>query len=528
MLRLGRLLVLALLLALWWAGVAHAQSVVPVIPQNSLPAVPVQQAPPVQNNAPLSETVPPGAPADPREYLREQIMAPTTNDVPPAVDPWQELSAQGEGAFNRGCIGCHDADRSLLKSKSFSQWQAAIKRMAQKDGAELNPAEFDAIAAYLTRQTGGEFDVPPDQLGRGKPGFKFFGTFSPTWRGGNSSLENNGFFPDIWLGVNLETGTALSGRVTACVSCHDDSVVNDRIALVEGVARLDLATALNCPWPGVKSAVEAGRFVVPFGAFAAQSNPGVYRTVSRPLIYNMGQGVYDGALGQSVLPMPFSDEGANISFGANVFGDVYLNWNNYVIHGLQATRGGINFDLSRGYLGFNSTPTVGTRLTLGNEWLTFGGSFMTGRSSLDGGVIPDQTQLYYKIYGFDATVRASEYVRLQFEYARRDSDRVVDIPLPLRVTDAVHGYYGEAEFLLYKNVRAVHFLTRYDLQQQVSATRPVNSSVGLNNFFVSRFTYGLNFTFANSSTLMLNHEYWMLPSNLGRVNVFGVRWSYSF
>ncbi len=122
----------------------------------------------------------------------------------------------------------------------------------------------------------------------------------------------------------------------------------------------------------------------------------------------------------------------------------------------------------------------------------------------------------------------SEYVRLQFEYARRDSDRVVDIPLPLRVTDAVHGYYGEAEFLLYKNVRAVHFLTRYDLQQQVSATRPVNSSVGLNNFFVSRFTYGLNFTFANSSTLMLNHEYWMLPSNLGRVNVFGVRWSYSF
>ncbi len=112
----------------------------------------VQQAPPVQNNAPLSETVPPGAPADPREYLREQIMAPTTNDVPPAVDPWQELSAQGEGAFYRGCIGCHDADRSLLKSKSFSQWQAAIKRMAQKDGAELNPAEFDAIAAYLTRQ----------------------------------------------------------------------------------------------------------------------------------------------------------------------------------------------------------------------------------------------------------------------------------------------------------------------------------------------------------------------------------------
>ncbi len=109
----------------------------------------------------------------------------------------------------------------------------------------------------------------------------------------------------------------------------------------KGFARLDLATALNCPWPGVKSAVEAGRFVVPFGAFAAQSNPGVYRTVSRPLIYNMGQGVYDGALGQSVLPMPFSDEGANISFGANVFGDVYLNWNNYVIHGLQATRGGL-------------------------------------------------------------------------------------------------------------------------------------------------------------------------------------------
>ncbi|WP_254510269.1 hypothetical protein [Anatilimnocola floriformis] len=147
--------------------------------------------------------------------------------------------------------------------------------------------------------------------------------------------------------------------------------------------RLDLNKAINpcCAEPLVKASVEACRFIVPFGAFAQQSNPGVYRTVSKPLIYNMGLRVRDGDLGDPVLPMPYSDEGSVLSLGALVAGDTYVNWDSYVVNGLWAGIDGIDFDLSRDYVDNNNKPAVGTRVTLGSQMLKFGGSVMSGQSS---------------------------------------------------------------------------------------------------------------------------------------------------
>ena len=84
-----------------------------------------------------------------------------------------------------------------------------------------------------------------------------------------------------------------------------------------------LAKAINCE-TGITSTpcgkcsacveIDAGRFIVPFGAFAAQTNPGLYRTVSTPLIFNMGQRVFNRDLGDPVLPMPYTDTGVNFNF----------------------------------------------------------------------------------------------------------------------------------------------------------------------------------------------------------------------
>ena len=56
--------------------------------------------------------------------------------------------------------------------------------------------------------------------------------------------------------------------------------------------------------PILSANVKAGRFVVPFGAFAARSHPGSLRTVTSPLMFNMGRRVGPIAPRQPVLPGP--------------------------------------------------------------------------------------------------------------------------------------------------------------------------------------------------------------------------------
>jgi len=268
--------------------------------------------------------------------------------------------------------------------------------------------------------------------------------------------------------------------------------------------------------------------IVPFGAFAQQSNPGVYRTVTKPLIYNMGMRVYDEDLGDAVLPMPYADEGLVFNLGAELTQNVKASWDVYTVNGLQAGTDGIDFDMSRDYVGINNSPSLGTRLTLGNEQLRFGSSLISGTASPTGGVDPIGAALYYRIYGFDAVYRLDDIFRLQFEYARRDSDRVIDDPvLPFVTRDNVGGYYVEGEVLLLREQR-LSFLARYDQQDRHSIAPPPESTLPDSSFRVSRFTYGLNWVLPGGSLLMVNHERWNLPSGLGHLDVIGARWALTF
>lgn len=266
---------------------------------------------------------------------------------------------------------------------------------------------------------------------------------------------------------------------------------------------------------------------MPFGAFASQSNPGVYRTVSRPLIFNMGQRVRDGDLGDPVLPMPYSDEGASFSLGLPVTTYMNFGFDGYVINGLQGTADGIDFDMSRAYTSINNTPSIGGRATLGNDFFKLGASALGGNFTSSSGAGPNGSQLDYRVFGVDASFRYRDLIRFQAEYARRDNDHLRGDPLnPTNTRDVVDGCYAETEVLLMDYLHT-SFLFRYDRQRQ-AAEIPDGSGISFDAFNVQRLTYGLNCTLPGGSLLMANYEYWLLPAGFENLHVYGVRWAATF
>ena len=68
--------------------------------------------------------------------------------------------------------------------------------------------------------------------------FSGFASLSPLFRGGNSHIQNQDFFPLAWVGASWQ-GKIFSGRVTACISCHgvQEGPFLNRIEIVEAAAR---------------------------------------------------------------------------------------------------------------------------------------------------------------------------------------------------------------------------------------------------------------------------------------------------
>jgi hypothetical protein len=267
--------------------------------------------------------------------------------------------------------------------------------------------------------------------------------------------------------------------------------------------------------------------IVPFGAFTAQSQPAAYRTVTKPLIYNMGMNVYRPELGPAVLPLPYSDEGvlasATIPLGLEL--DTSLDF--YVVNGLRGNVSGVNFFASRDYVDNNFEPAVGGRWTVGNRRLRLGSSLMTGRLNDRGESGPTAIGLFYKVVGADITYRIEDDFRLQFEYALRRSDRLLFGAVPEPELEDTDGFFVEGELKFCEQPR-VAVLARYDEQSRDASLPPSGSSLTLSSFAVRRFTYGLNWTLPGGSIFMVNHEYWSMPAELPNVDVIGVRWVGAF
>ncbi len=434
----------------------------------------------------------------------------------------QALVSQGEAAFDSACTTCHDAERSLERRKGYAAWLATVRRMAAKADADVASSDVVPIATYLASlnpaaapsAAGAEGDMAGLAATVDTPSVSAFATISSLWRGTNDEqlLENPGFFVDAWVGADWRPSGPVSASVVGCTSCHADQNQSKgfSLELVEASATLDLMKLICCDdgtsehESPIDATIEAGRFIIPFGAFNAMSYPGVYRTVTNPLMFNMGRRV--GPLGplQPVLPAPFSDEGVNAHLGVKLGECWSATLDAYAINGLQDPSPRI-FNSSRSYMDNNREPSVGGRVTLSNKFLKLGGSLMTGNLANDRALaVP------YKLAGADATVRVHDRLRLYFEYAIRERDAF----MPGRHNYA-YGIVSELEADICDNVS---FLVRYDTLEHRDA------DVG--NSSLERFTYGINTSLRGGSWIAINHEHWMFPTQ--DIDVLAVRWTATF
>ena len=451
----------------------------------------------------------------------------------PGLDP--QVVAAGQTAFNNSCTTCHDAERSTSKRKSLAGWIATVRRMAAKEGAEIEPGDIQPIATYLASlnpAANGETAAEGGAAAAADvPSFNLFGTVSLIHRSGQRppDMENAGFFPEVWLGAEWNPSGVVSGRIHACVSCHtENAAVSSRIELAEGFLRLDVDQLLCCCEDSmIQTHIDGGRFIVPFGAFAAVSHPAAFRTATRPLMYNMGQNIFRDDLGAPILPMPYSDEGVMVSASATLIEDISISFDAYAVNGLQGTTA---LDLpgfwaARDYVDNNSEPAIGGRLTVGTKKLRLGASAMSGRYN-ENGPLEDLTGvLDYKIYGVDATFRWDDLLRVTYEYARRDSD-VFDFNVNDDLRESLRGSVLEGEFKVW-DCPKISAVVRYDDQRRAADFLLPASRILDADFTVSRFTWGFNIALG-SSTLMLNHERWHLPDPFDDEDVLAVRWVAAF
>ena len=434
----------------------------------------------------------------------------------------QAVVQRGRNAFETSCTTCHDADRSLEKRKSLSGWIATVRRMARMDGAEVSPGDIEPIATYLASLNP---DASPtgsgdgSQRGEGSAADElasttsFSATISTLWLGGNDNFENPGFFPDAWATADFQPNGPVRGKITACTSCHSDQTFGGgfTLELVEAAAHLDLLHWRNkhhkLEQPRLEAGLKAGRILVPFGAFAANSHPGVYRTVTNPLMYIMGRNVNPNFLRPPVLPMPYSDEGINLDATVRLPCDWSATLDVYAVNGLQGFGDGIQFTPSRSYTDNNHEPATGGRATIGNRSIRIGGSVMTGRMQ-DEGLDP----LLYRFAGGDATVRIDDWLRFYFEYAIRDTESEFERG------QIAYGSVYECELLLLSDPN-ISILGRYD-------TETFHDGDGDES--IHRFTWGINTVLSGGSLLILNHEIWNFDDPEPNVDVFGVRWVATF
>jgi hypothetical protein len=160
---------------------------------------------------------------------------------------------------------------------------------------------------------------------------------------------------------------------------------------------------------------------------------------------------------------------------------------------LQGDANGINFDKSRDYVDNNHNPALGSRMTIGNQFVKVGGSVMGGRFANYPNAPPVDSSLSYTIFDADLTVRYHNLVRIQCEHAQPDTDRVLDpsiYPTLSMLTidrESVGGGYLEAEVLLSRTYK-IGALARYDNQSQRSVIPPPESGLATGHFGVSRYT----------------------------------------
>ena len=222
-----------------------------------------------------------------------------------------------------------------------------------------------------------------------------------------------GFTPEAAFKIEADVHEKLSFTVRACFSCHGLDI--DR-------AHLDFT-------PSTFFNIQAGRIGVPFGEMSIRYDPTSHRSVSKPLIYEMGRMAYYGptAFNLGVVPQPYVETGVVIYGQLQPTETIQVWYGAYAVGGF---RGNNDFDFRAMRTPFfvdnNDEPAGGGRLVFTYspaspdallKDLQFGASGMFGRYDA-------KRTLAYTALGIDASIRLGQVtIRAEAAFIRIDMQR---------------------------------------------------------------------------------------------------------
>jgi hypothetical protein len=299
----------------------------------------------------------------------------------------------------------------------------------------------------------------------------------------------------IKMGVDINDDLTFSAK--ACFSCHGlefDNVMLDWM-------------------PSTKFNVQVGRLPIPFGEYSNRVDPSGHKTVSAPLIYDMGRMAFGekSAMNLGVIPLPYTDTGV-MAYGQFFLMESLQVW--YGAYGTAGFRGGNDLDFiatrSIYYTDNNRVPAGGGRvvMTYASEGGSLLGDVSVGASATAGRYDRD-AQLGYLAWGADASMMLGR-ITLRGEYATRETDLDPKASYPYALIDpwiSKSGWYGEVEFPVLPLDRWVSGALRYDELRRQGTPLSTSSQLSADST-IKRYTAGLFIIPAPSLYLKVGYEYW--------------------
>jgi hypothetical protein len=220
----------------------------------------------------------------------------------------------------------------------------------------------------------------------------------------------DGFTTEMSAKLTVDFGEHVSTAVKMCFGCHGFEV---------GMAFVDIIAV-------DEFRVRVGRFSPSFGEFVLRHDPANHRTVDKPLVYDMGRMLRGRDFNWGILPMPYVDNGIELS-GTHWFGYKFqLDYAAYAVSGLRGDNDGLDVDFIQTrsaafyYVDNNSRPAAGGRLSGTLDFADAGTSFTLGLSGMWGWYDPNHN-LTYMIGGIDGYARIKK-LELRAEYLIRRTE----------------------------------------------------------------------------------------------------------
>jgi hypothetical protein len=298
------------------------------------------------------------------------------------------------------------------------------------------------------------------------------------------------------LKVEIDVHESVSFSTRMCFGCHGLEI--DR-------AHLDFT-------PSQYFNLQVGRVGVPFGEFSVRYDPTSHRTISKPLIYEMGRMPYYGrtAFNLGVVPTPYVDSGA-VAYGQVWFGEsIQLWYGGYVVAGFKGTND-MDWVSMRAapYLDNNRFPSGGGRgvLTISGRENSVFRDFSVGFSGMQGAYDPEARRRYTAL-GVDLSLRLGIFtLRGEAAFIRFN----IDPQAPGYRYEVIDpfvdkgGFYAELEHPLGSRLIALY---RFDMLRRAGVPLPGSLTSMTPDSRAHRYTQAFQLLLGESLFMKGSYEYW--------------------